>query len=129
MAKRNVSERFFEKVDASGDCWEWTASFGRDGYGQFGVDGKVVKAHRWVWEHLVGPIPNGLEIDHLCRKPRCVNPDHLEPVTHAENMRRGFGNRRKTHCPQGHPYSGPNLFIDSRRFRCCRLCMGQQLEI
>jgi hypothetical protein len=84
--------RFWSKVDASGDCWEWTGYTDQDGYGRVGVgrrvDQRTIPAHRYAWELMVGPIPEGLEIDHLCFNRPCVNPDHLEPVTHTENMRR-----------------------------------------
>ena len=80
-------DRFWARVDV-GLCWEWTGSNDR-GYGMFRLDGRTVRAHRWAWETLVGPIPRGLHLDHLCRNPPCVNPDHLEPVTQPENIRRG----------------------------------------
>lgn len=115
-------DRFFAKVDV-GDCWLWTASGNGRGYGKFHVDGTLRYAHRWVYEQLVGPVPAGLELDHLCRVPACVNPDHLEPVTHAENMRRGAPTgRRKTHCPQGHPYAGAHLYVTPDGRRDCRTC-------
>lgn len=125
-----LAERFWSKVDAEGDCWEWTAGKCR-GYGLFRVQRQNVLAHRWAWEYLVGPIPEGLHIDHLCRNPPCVNPDHLEPVTQAENTRRGAAGiwaRSKTHCPQGHPYTGENLVIErhaERVGRACRECRRQ----
>lgn len=130
-------DRFWSKVDLSGDCWLWTASLGSTGYGQFNVERKAKKAHRVAYELTHGPIPEGLVIDHLCFEPRCVNPFHLEPVTNAENLRRaeaagrmavnGARNRAKTHCPRNHPYSGPNLLVvttpDGRtRRRRCREC-------
>lgn len=84
-------ERFFNKVDV-GLCWEWTASLNRKGgYGSFRVGGRLVSAHRWLWETLVGPIPAKHDLDHLCRNRRCVNPDHLEPVTRSVNLARGIG--------------------------------------
>jgi hypothetical protein len=122
-----VAERFWSKVDASGICWEWKAAKAR-GYGRFGVGSKVVLAHRWAWLNLVGPIGEGLELDHLCRNRACVNPDHMQPVTHTENVRRGYGGwntASKTHCPQGHLYAGDNLMISSGR-RYCRACHRAQ---
>jgi hypothetical protein len=114
------------KVDASGDCWLFVGARSEGGYGHFWNGRRVMPAHRWVWEHLVGPIADGLELDHLCRVRACVNPDHLEPVTPLENTRRSFGNNRKTHCPQGHPYDGDNLAIEPRadggRARRCQTC-------
>ena len=118
-------ERFWSKVDASGDCWEWTGGVQRQGYGITYVDGPQRVAHRWAWENLVGPVPDGLVLDHLCRNKRCVNPDHLEPITNRENILRGYGitarNARKTECIHGHPLSGVNLFV-WRGDRLCRTC-------
>ena len=87
---RDVEERFlaFVQKSASAPCWVWTGTRQRNGYGSFGVKGRTLRAHRWSYEFYVGPIPAGLQIDHLCRVRNCVNPEHLEPVTHAENMRR-----------------------------------------
>lgn len=80
-------ERFWAKVVPTGFCWNWVG--GLDvGYGFFTVPGRKFAAHRWAYENLVGPIPDGLHLDHLCLNTRCVNPDHLEPVTRAENTRR-----------------------------------------
>lgn len=80
---------FWEKVDKSGECWVWTANTHK-GYGNYGSRERRQKAHRWAWEFTNGPIPDGLEIDHLCRNRACVRPTHLEPVTHAENVRRAM---------------------------------------
>lgn len=98
----------WEKVDASGDCWIWTGATNRQGYGTHYHEEKKWLAHRLVWSLLVGP--PGPILDHLCRVPGCVNPDHLEPVTARTNLLRGetipARHRRKTKCPKGHPYSG-----------------------
>lgn len=107
----SVEERFWSKVDrsAAGGCWVWTAATAC-GYGRFAVShGQLVQAHRFAYELLVGPIPEGLELDHLCRNRACVNPAHLEPVTTRVNLLRGVGasaqNVLKDRCPNGHSYS------------------------
>lgn len=80
------------RVDESSQCWVWLGSISDSGYGTIGrgPGGKNVKAHRWVYENIIGKIPDGLQLDHLCRNRSCVNPAHLEPVTHTENIRRGL---------------------------------------
>ena len=123
-------ERIAEKIDASGDCWEWTgARIG--GYGRMWCNGKNKLAHRFVWESLVGPIPDGMTLDHLCRNPGCVNPDHLEVVTHRVNVLRGCSpsarHARKTQCPQGHPYDEKNAYLGPSGRRYCRQC-GRERE-
>lgn len=131
MSNDTVAARFWVKVDATGDCWEWTASLDTSGYGIF-RDGGLVKAHRWAWMNLVGPIPDGLVIDHLCRNIVCVNPDHLRVVTRDTNTLAGYGysgrNRRATHCPQGHPYSPDNIYIKPSQpgSRRCLTCTRTQ---
>jgi HNH endonuclease len=95
----------FIEEDEKHGCWIWTGGTkSQMGYGAFGVThGNVVSAHRWAYEQFRGPIPAGLDLDHLCRNPICVHPWHLEPVTRAENLGRGRNHfREKTHCPQGH---------------------------
>lgn len=84
-------QRFWAKVDLpSGDgCWAWTAGSTTEGYGRLWVDGRFVYPHRFSYEHFIGPIPDGHDIDHLCRNHACVRPDHLEPVTRRENLLRG----------------------------------------
>lgn len=79
-------QRFWSKVDKSGDCWPWTASKHPDGYGQFILGGRLQYAHRVSWEWANGPIPDGMEVDHLCWDRACVNPGHLRVVTHAQNL-------------------------------------------
>lgn len=117
-------ERFLAKVEiADSGCHEWRAYRTPDGYGRFQVGTSRV-AHRVAYELFVGPIPEGLEIHHKCRNRGCVNPEHLEPVTHLENLSLdpiGAHNARKTHCPRGHPYTGDNLArFDGRRH--CKQC-------
>lgn len=107
-----------------GGCWRWTGAFQNAGYGQYGKP--PVLAHRWAYELHVGPIATGLVIDHLCRNRWCVNPKHLEVVTLAENILRGESlpakNKRKTHCPKGHPYDDENTYFTSQGWRICRSC-------
>lgn len=122
-----LAARFWAKVDATGDCWEWTGGRDSGGYGAFGVSRKRTGAHRVVWEVLVGPIPPGMEVDHLCFNTGCVNPDHLEPVTQVENLLRRRWNithmlAARTHCPQGHPYDEENTWITTSGTRSCRAC-------
>lgn len=123
--------RFWSRVDKSGDCWLWLGGYSGNGYGRFSPKrDKGVGAHRFAYESVVGPIPSGKEIDHLCRNRGCVNPAHLEVVTSKQNLLRGEGacaqNARKTHCPQGHPYDFANTLIKidrkGRRGRACRAC-------
>lgn len=122
--------RIDQKIQpASNGCWEWTGTRSRKGYGQIRwIDNKYAPAHRLVYTLLVGPIPDGLQIDHLCRVRHCVNPAHLEAVTSAVNTARSpiaiaAVNSRKTHCPSGHPYSGENLYVrKSDGARICREC-------
>lgn len=119
-------ERFLAKVTIGEDgCWQWTGGTAR-GYGRFCANYKMHNAHRWSYEFSVGPIPAGLQLDHLCRNTMCVNPAHLEPVTPQENTLRGHtlaaANAAKTHCPKGHPLSGANLYVTPRGYRDCRAC-------
>lgn len=110
-------------------CWEWTAGKRLNGYGRFWVDGKNVSAHRWSYEYFIGPIPEGLQIDHLCRNRECCNPKHLEAVTCQENLLRGntfaARNSQKTHCKNGHPFDGRNTGTSVRGHRYCRACQRE----
>jgi hypothetical protein len=114
-------------VDPTTGCWNWTAGIDKDGYGKFYFDGDVSgKAHRFAYKHFVGPLVDGLTIDHKCRNRRCVNPDHLQQITGLHNTMIGEGpgpiNLRKTHCPKGHEYSPENTYVDKRGYRYCRQC-------
>ncbi len=118
------------KPDPSG-CWLWTGSTNGRGYAciMSGAANESTIVHRWVYEQLIGPIPEGLQIDHLCRVHNCVNPTHLEPVTGQENNARGFSpsalNARKTHCLNGHLLDGDNLYLWEGT-RLCKACQAQR---
>ena len=123
MADASIADRFWEKVDKSGDCWLWMAARQPTGYGRFGwAKGDVRMAHRVAYEFLVGPIPAGLVIDHLCRNPSCVNPAHLEPVTIAENNARGIGRQPDTHCRRGHLFTPESTYRRPNGRKTCRTC-------
>lgn len=116
-------ERFWRYVNKTDDCWLWTGFINSTGYAKFGTPS--LYAHRVAYELVVGPIPAGLELDHLCRTRHCVRPSHLEPVTHRENVLRGNGlaaqQARKTHCPKGHLYNEANTRWYGNR-RICKQC-------
>lgn len=120
--RRRSPEEQLGEPGAPDECWEWQGSRDRDGYGR--VNKKLV--HRIAYEYFVGPIPDGLELDHLCRLRHCWNPAHLEPVTHRVNMMRGRGvgseNAAKTHCVNGHEYTPENTYVGSNGWRQCRTC-------
>ncbi len=122
------ADRFWPKVDRADEdgCWLWTAALDQDGYGLFWDGRKTVRAHRWAYEQLHGPIPEGRELDHLCRTHACVRSSHLEPVTQRENILRGVGfaaaNARKTHCLRGHEFTPENTYVREGGWRVCRQC-------
>jgi hypothetical protein len=121
----DTTRRFLEKVSVGDGCWEWQGAL-RDGYGIFRHPSlPSQQAHRIAYELLEGPIPPGLELDHLCRNRRCIRPDHLEPVTHKVNLLRGEGFAAKraaqTHCTHGHELAGDNVYL-YRGLRQCRSC-------
>lgn len=109
-------------IDSNG-CWIWQAHVNAGGYAMFWNGERMQSAHRTVYEHYVGAIPEGLQLDHLCRVRHCVNAAHLEPVPPAENTRRGVSaNRLKTHCPEGHAYDDENTYFFPTGGRGCRTC-------
>lgn len=128
-------ERLQEKytVDEVTGCWVWHAAVspgpppGKWPYGIMQFNGKMQMAHRVSYQLHRGPIAEGMQLDHLCRNTRCVNPAHLEPVTAKENIRRGKNPRREqTHCLNGHPLSGDNLYLKPSGRRECRICRAEQ---
>jgi hypothetical protein len=143
-------ERFWSKVDKSGDCWLWLGSLNEEGYGKFHSGRSCVRAHRYAYKLLVGPIPPGLNLDHLCHTRdescrlgnecphrRCVNPAHLEPVTQRENVHRSplarsveaaaASIRNRTHCPRNHPYDEANTGWRKSGHRYCRACNRERV--
>ena len=126
----SVEERVAPKIARFGSngCWLWTGVRNNHGYGQISVqfddrwpNVRMAYAHRVVYELEVGPIPEGLVLDHLCRTPACVNPSHLEPVTQAENLRR----TRRSHCKRGHEFTAENAYVRrDNGHRMCRKCQA-----
>lgn len=119
--------KFWARVDRGSeiDCWPWLAGTRSTGYGSFYDGSRNVSAHRWAYELLVGPIPEGMVLDHRCRNRLCVNPAHLDPTTNRENVLRGVGhtamNARKTHCKHGHEFTPENTY-ENKGMRYCRAC-------
>lgn len=127
----NVEQILWGRVDRTGVCWVWTGTLTPEGYGQFTLARQHYFAHRLAYELLVGPIPAGYHIDHICRNPPCVNPDHLEAVLPRENFLRGLSpvalNAVKTECIHGHPLSGDNLYrYGSSRY--CKVCRREAVR-
>lgn len=143
MAPTELLESRMAKLDRSTStlgCWLWTGEVAKTGYGVVRRDTRRrdlgrMGAHRYFYEAIIGPIPDGLELDHLCRVPACVNPDHLEPVTHAENMRRSLSpaaiTARRGICQRGHRQTPENVYVNQATGkRQCKPCIrrGQRLR-
>ena len=133
---KDLLERFIEKIagypDTAG-CWVWKAYINSDGYGKFNVNGKSEFAHRISYQLFEGPISDSLEVDHKCRNRNCVNPSHLELVTHIVNVVRGDNyskgwEREITHCPKGHEYNTENTIIYNNK-RKCKTCHRERARI
>lgn len=126
-----LPDRFWDKVEVRADgCWNWTASRNAKGYGYFSHwRGRNRLAYSVAYEELIGPVPEGFQLDHLCRNPACVNPAHLEPVTPQTNSLRGntiaAANAAKTHCARGHAFKGANLRMRPDGSRACRACTNE----
>lgn len=124
-----IEERIHSRyvADLKTGCWNWTAAISAGSYGSIYYQGRMQKAHRIMWELTRGEIPAGLQLDHLCRNRRCVNPDHLEPVTQSENLRRSplmDRHSHRTHCIRGHEFTERNTRIKPHSgHRVCITCM------
>lgn len=134
-------QRYWQSITFQTDgCWQWSGCIGRNGYGKLGHRGRTLLAHRLSYRIHVGSIPDGLELDHLCRNRWCVNPDHLEAVTHSVNVQRGNGpesaRRRSanaTHCRNGHQITADSFFVLARTRagrptteRVCKACLAKR---
>lgn len=129
MRQSAFKQRLAKVIVDDNGCWLWRSRMGANGYGieKSHLTGKHTTAHRAIYEYFVGPIPDGLELDHLCRVRHCVNPSHMEPVTHAENNRRGESvtaiNAAKTECIRGHSFNEANTYVNpGSGSRGCRIC-------
>jgi hypothetical protein len=126
----NAADRFWGKVDKTADCWLWTAGQSGSGYGRFFYAGRQVQAHRWALESTHGPLPPGLQVDHLCRVRNCVRPDHLEVVSQRENILRGTSfsavRARATRCVNGHDFDEVNTSVKPDGCRDCRACQRER---
>lgn len=131
LPSRTTAERFWAKVDrleGTDDCWLWRGYISPSGYGRFTYGDLGHLAHRFAYEDHIGPIPTGLTLDHLCRNPACVRPDHLEPVSNAENIQRAA--QARTHCIRGHAYVDGNIYTrPSTGRRECRTCKRTNMKI
>ena len=131
MAKQ-LPKSLEERIVRTPTCWVWLGGHNSEGYSQVQWEGRPLGAHRVIYEALYGPVPEGLEIDHLCRNPGCVNPAHLEAVTHSENIRRGRssggGRKEGKVCKHGHDLTDPLNRTSARQGRRCRICHNARVR-
>lgn len=126
-SRGTIEQRLMSRVlkNENTGCWIWTGALSAGSYGSIFHEGRMQKAHRVSWRLNRGEIPDGLDLDHLCRVRRCVNPDHLEPVTRSENLLRSPLMDRyshKTHCVHGHEFTPDNTRVMANGHRVCRSC-------
>jgi hypothetical protein len=134
--KEFLPKRFLVKIRLEDgplptQCWIWTASTKKDGYGWFSVKHKYIAPYKFAYQIIRGEVPIGLEFDHLCKKRACVNPFHVEPVSHQENIDRGKGppQRQKTYCSKGHPFDSINTYFymsGKYKMRGCLICRRER---
>ena len=117
-----MNAKFWAKVEKTESCWLWTGYI-YNGYGRY----RHKRVHRIVYEELVGEIPEGLVLDHLCRVRNCVRPDHLEPVTNVENVRRGV--KYRPYCKRGHLYVDMVRYSDGKMYRRCNICVSDRSKL
>ena len=128
----STASRFLAKVEMNGDCLMWTGAINPQGYARFWMNGGARQAHRVAYQAKNGPVPVGLQLDHLCRNRACVNTEHLEAVTAQINQHRGYSfsgiNARRTECIRGHVFDEANTYINRKGQRKCRICqiVGQR---
>lgn len=131
---KTALDRLFDGVspEPNSGCWLWTGALSAGSYGSMFFEGRMQKAHRVAWQLLRGPVPEGLDLDHLCRVRICCNPGHLEPVTRSENLRRSplkkLQNVNQTHCKRGHEFTADNTMIRRNGWRACRTCMRMLIQ-
>ena len=128
-----IEERIHSRyvADLSTRCWNWTGAVSAGSYGSIYYEGRMQKAHRVMWRLERGEIPDGLDLDHLCRNRLCVNPAHLEPVTRSENLRRSplmDRHSHLTHCLRGHEFTADNTRINRSGHRVCKICMRMHIR-
>lgn len=126
-----TAEKFWAYVEKTNNCWLWRGSLNNQGYGNVRWFNKTLKAHRVAYELTYSSIPEGLDLDHLCRTRNCVNPEHLEPVTRQENILRGEGVAaeylKRTHCKKGHEYAVTGFWVwKNSRARICKICSREK---